>query len=334
MNPTNSLDEKKLIVHIGTPKTGSTSLEKFLYENRDVLKGCGYLYPEEIIRGYGHHDIAYLANGEYPKWAIPQDKTLADLINLLRHEIRKHHEKKIILSSEIFYLLSKPKEVARIIAELGFKLEDTRVIVYLRRQDEVHQSWYNQRVKAQGYTGEIDDSIIDSRDLWDYQKSLEPWRKIFGKKNIKIRLYEKSSLVGNDIRRDFIEVLGIDTENFKYLQKNTNSRLCRDLLEFQRYINSIPISFVNKRKYMHKLIELTNSSKSNQFFSDSPLLTNSQKKELMDSYEQANRYVAREYLDTDEIFSYVINRQPHNINNKTSLSLKKLSYILYWLLMR
>jgi len=37
---------KKAILHIGTEKTGTTSIQLYLYENRARLARQGYLFPE------------------------------------------------------------------------------------------------------------------------------------------------------------------------------------------------------------------------------------------------------------------------------------------------
>ena len=147
MNPKNKI----CFLHIGVPKTGSTALEKFLLHNRDALKKHGWKYPDVSIRGSGHHDLAFLIGGDYPKWATPQDRPLEDIVGELLYKVAECD--RMILSSENFYLYPRPAKTEKILTQAGFPAENVKVIVYVRRQDEILMSWYNQAVKAQGYTG-------------------------------------------------------------------------------------------------------------------------------------------------------------------------------------
>ena len=53
----------KIFVHIGTHKTGTTSIQKFARSNEEKLKMKGFFYPGYSILGkkehYGHHHIAH-----------------------------------------------------------------------------------------------------------------------------------------------------------------------------------------------------------------------------------------------------------------------------------
>src|SRR5690606_33106823 len=42
--------KKKVILHIGLPKTGSTALQQALYQNREELLRQGVLYPAQVHR--------------------------------------------------------------------------------------------------------------------------------------------------------------------------------------------------------------------------------------------------------------------------------------------
>lgn len=50
---------KKLFIHIGPHKTGSTYIQKSLYDNRKILRDNGLYYPEGLIGPqWGHHKLA------------------------------------------------------------------------------------------------------------------------------------------------------------------------------------------------------------------------------------------------------------------------------------
>lgn len=72
------------IVHIGAPKTGSTAIQRFLFEHRAQLPAHGVQYPDINLRGYGHHDLAFMLDGRYPEWATPQDRNLPQFCEELR----------------------------------------------------------------------------------------------------------------------------------------------------------------------------------------------------------------------------------------------------------
>ena len=41
---------KTLYLHIGTPKTATSSIQKFLAQNREVLESKGYVFPKSLHR--------------------------------------------------------------------------------------------------------------------------------------------------------------------------------------------------------------------------------------------------------------------------------------------
>jgi hypothetical protein len=139
---------KKCYLHIGAPKTGSTALQYFLYENRRKLAEHGWIYPDVSLRGFGHHDIALLLDGGYPEWALPQERSLSELIEELRKSIADCSQ--VILSSENFYLFPHPQQVAenRVAGEVTHPrlshhpacVLRTKAVSYGRRYAD-HLSW-------------------------------------------------------------------------------------------------------------------------------------------------------------------------------------------------
>ena len=326
------MKNKSCLLHIGAPKTGSTALQKFLFCNREALKNLGWDYPDVSLRGFGHHDLAFLIAGGYPEWALPQERTLKDLLVDLKLSVAERL--KIVMSSENFYLLPNPQGAARMLTEVDFPPGNVKVIVYIRRQDNVHISWYNQVVKAQGYTGTIDECIIENHELWDYAARLDTWSEVFGHENLIVRPYQTDDLAEGDIRRDFIRLAGLPMEVFDWQEESINTRINRDVLEFQRLVNQLPLTPPEKRRFHKELMALTAATETMGLFDDSPLLTSAQRSKILSDYADSNARVARVYLGREQLFD---EHQPVDSLQKkgnSGLSVEKLSYILGWLLVR
>jgi hypothetical protein len=323
---------KSCLLHIGAPKTGSTALQKFLACNRDALTRLGWEYPDVSLRGFGHHDLAFLVGGGYPEWALPQERTYDELLRDLTSSVAERP--RIIMSSENFYLFPNPQGVARMLGQAKFPHETVKVVVYVRRQDDALVSWYNQVVKAQGYTGTIDDCIAENRELWDYAPRLEAWSEVFGRDNLIVRPYQTKDLVEGDILRDFLQLTGLSPEAFDYPEETVNTRINGDVLEFQRLVNRLPLAAPEKRRFHKELMALTSATESMGLFEDSPLLTVTQRREILSTYADPNSRVARTYLGRERLFDETMPADPMQVEIGKGLTPEKITYILGWILAR
>lgn len=43
------MNRRRLVIHPGMPKTGTSALQRFLWENRDTLSRNGWVYPDHVI---------------------------------------------------------------------------------------------------------------------------------------------------------------------------------------------------------------------------------------------------------------------------------------------
>ncbi|BBO73752.1 hypothetical protein DSCW_11690 [Desulfosarcina widdelii] len=322
---------KICILHIGGPKTGSTSLQKFLFKNRANLNREGWAYPDVNIRGYGHHDLAFLLGGGYPQWASKLTLSLEDISRSLVDCLKT--KSRVIISSENFYLLPDPERLAGLIDMAGFSPGSIKVVVYIRRQDEAHVSWYNQAVKAQGYTGTILESVDENRLLWNYAARLDDWAKVFGHAHLIVRPYQDGDLAGGDTRHDFLQIVGLSPEKFEWTAEPVNTRINRDLLEFQRILNGLPVSTEKKRLFHKKFIELSRLTEGTELFSQAPLMTEKQRYEVFCSYEASNSRVASKYLGRDVLFKFKPDpcKDDHGYDG---LKIEKIAAIIGWLLIQ
>lgn len=131
-------DQKTVYLHLGQHKTGTTSIQNFLWGNRAELLKAGYDIPDTGVEGGAHHALCYALLGL-------KGRTDAEaLITALDQEIRQSDCPNIILSSEEFERLGLPM-VSLLIRKLS--AHTLRPILYLRRQDGYLLSDYGQQIK-------------------------------------------------------------------------------------------------------------------------------------------------------------------------------------------
>ena len=180
----------KAILHIGTMKTGTTSIQKALSSNTDVLSRHGYNYLGPPMR---HSTI------------------LAPAIAALPHKDRD-----LIISDEGLWHFADSKRSDT--AKLAKILEhyDVNVLIYLRRPDSFLNSWFQQGLKSG--TGSLTMSqFLASAFVQSglrFQHLIAQFEAVFGKDSIILRPYEKSQLAQEDAVLDFLETLGLPVNEF------------------------------------------------------------------------------------------------------------------------
>lgn len=182
---------RKIFIHIGAHKTGTTSLQNFFHNNRDKLLAQGVLYPESCHFLYAQHRLAFAAKGmsDPAKGDIPG---LDIELQALRNEIENSSAPVTIVSSEEFFTMNGPA-IEKIAAGLaGFTVE---IVAVIRRPDELFCSIFNQMQKDPRnvfkvhYSRFLHNPISLSGDL-EFDASLERWASVFGREHVLVDCYE------------------------------------------------------------------------------------------------------------------------------------------------
>ena len=278
---------KKIFLHIGLHKTGSSSLQAFLYKNADKLRDYGYLYPKMGIpfKGEAHHNLAWLLKNETHR-ADFNFGTWSEF----HKEIETTNLDNIIISSEDF----EPGK--RIIDSLKLELKfyEVKIIAYIRRQDLRLESQYIQHIKQGLDCENIFSFCKKQRRNSDYYKLLKLWEQAFGLNNLIVRPLEKAQI--SNICQDFLKILGVN--NFKYFDKtkNKNTRPGSKTLEALKFVSKVYKKELHqeKKKYLNIIAYYTQKHwyEENNY----RLLSYSESSKILKWYEQSNQAVAREYL--------------------------------------
>lgn len=208
------------IVHIGAQKTGSKAIQEFLVHEPHRIKGRTFCFPRSGRAGSWHCPIhEELVNGqsELLQAAIQEGiESLADLA---------------ILSCEGLYTLTEPK-----IEKFHMLLGTARIILFIRRQDQLANSMYNQHFKAHrvGYDRIVDfeSSILDYNPDYDHMKTLQKWGAVFGNENLLPIIYDK----GKNSIEQFLHSIGLSADFNNYEFQNPNPALDSKALSIFRAV--------------------------------------------------------------------------------------------------
>ncbi|WP_306251230.1 hypothetical protein [Parvularcula sp. IMCC14364] len=217
---------KNLYLHVGTPKTGTSTIQWFLYRNREVLAKHGILYPALSDKTPGHHYIANNYRTHPLAWVepIPRGKVMRKIGRAMDEAPDLHS---LCLSSEAFWGCRKKLRKFR----EDFSDYDIRVIVLLRRQDDFMNALYRQDVKAGGSTGAADAYIRARLKRLDYLDKLTLMAEIFGRENITVIPFEPSTWQ-NGLEDMLLNIMSIkDSSDFRILRQK-NISLCNIAIRY------------------------------------------------------------------------------------------------------
>ncbi|MHC5074604.1 MAG: hypothetical protein ACYTFE_07245, partial [Planctomycetota bacterium] len=288
---------KELYIHIGMPKTATTALQQFFAYNKDLLCKKGISFPvlsntavhDLFQTGRAHHRLGWafeLEQGDSNWWF---DKDVKDHRKEWKFLLKQFNTKKNIISTETFWGLHK--EHIQVLRELTSDF-DVKIIAYLRRQDSLDESWYNELVKIGIVQSSFNDNFVTIPN-----KNIITWVDVFNKKIFLIRPFEKQQFYKRSIFADFMHhVFNMEiSEDFILPKRIANIRLHRVVLEYKRLLNCLSNNR-RQEKELIKAIRKTSQWLKKQGVNDYTVLSPQQKLDIVYSNRSFYEKIAREYL--------------------------------------
>jgi len=306
---------KKLYIHIGWHKTGSSSIQDFLLKNRQKLIDLEKTYyPKEGMLICAHHPIVWaFQNKKISPWGaveIPPEGPERFIKDIHEAATLNNYET-IILSSEEFCVLNKTQ-----IDHLRIALErsnfDVKIIAYIRRQDQLIESAYNMGVKWWGsrITKTFSEYVAAHTPFISYTAILKNWVDVFGINNVIIRPFSHDKLEKGDVRIDFCNTINVDWGALDITDGKLNDSLASQTLEFLRVLNNTDMSRDENIRIVAKLFEYEEC----QNLPKCILFTPEERIAFMESLNEPNKALVKFTNDLD--FLFLPNEKPPERNLK------------------
>jgi hypothetical protein len=325
-----------LVLHIGSGKTGTSSIQHLLSKSRERLAELGSLFPRSP--GLGRHvqlglfirpdtELGKLINWHKQGIASPADFR-EDFQTRLFEEINNSGLTRVLFSDEALYgaSLDALKRLRAFTDEIA---RSVRVVVYLRRQDDHVCSRYQQVVKT-GETRRLAERLneVNFKKTYDYHDRLETWRRLVEPSEFVVRPFETERFVDGSLYQDFFEAAGLEARADELeIEGPLNESLDAEAVELLRILNIYRVEhegatagLIDNRKMVTRLAKSATG----------PTLTlpDSVLDAFMDSWAESNRAVAREFLGDETGQLFRAPRKTHHTTTEQRLDPARLDHFI------
>lgn len=236
--------KKRLVIHTGFHKSGTTALQESLAENRKSLKEEGVLYPS--IGTKSHHRAAWSINEKVWGWKKRGGERVSPKVweNLVKR-INNSAEETVIISSEFFSELDGEK--IRKISE-DVKGREIEILFTLRPLVKLLPSSYQQylkygmKIKYEEWLHEVFNNREKTKvspSFWkrhEHSKVIARWVDIFGANKVTV-------LIADEAKPEFLfqevnNLLGLPKETLVAAKKGSNRSLTIEEIALLLEINN------------------------------------------------------------------------------------------------
>jgi hypothetical protein len=246
----------KAVVHVGMPKTGTTSIQEWLLANAGALAQAGIAYDPMPVPGLpqvtSQLEIGF-CQFERCGELIPDDATRANyqLDQPGRQaELARQYEEVFaaavararqagchtfaISSEHLGAWCWKPHHAQALDGWLAQFFAERRYVIYIRRQEDWLLSLYSQHVKNGGT--ETLQEFIAAYGKTHFLLKARVFAEAVGRENLMLRLMDRDAMKDGDLYADFAETLGVDASDFARPDVQ-NPSLSMQTAEFLRLMN-------------------------------------------------------------------------------------------------
>lgn len=301
-----------LYLHVGLPKTGTTTIQYFLGHNREVLEAHGVCFPDLELQFFR---VNPYRNGRFLSVAYVDEsgkktksRPHADYESILDKlgKCAKHYNKLVLSDESIWsYRAGQPVFWQNLKDDLAERNIDLHFVVYVRRQDSFVQSLYREKIKR----SDIDQTFHEYLD-WlkkhkyplDYATYMDMLSAILPKENIHIRVFERGQFQGEEhtLLSDFLEVIGLSLKDGFEVLPDENMSVDGTYLKMQYYLNTLSEAPHLSPALRKSFFDVQTQNSFVQNIAPTTLFNEGEQVAFLESFAESNKRLAKQYLGRED----------------------------------
>ena len=304
--------DKKIIVHIGALKTGSTAIQTFCHSNFDNLKKQGIYYPD------------FKRDKRFRRSALESDRTANGTL-LCRRYFSKNQLKKILAKFESdpdchTLLFSEELLFLSIYRGTSFHPEaiellqkyNTHIVVFLRKTTEYYTGTWQESVRATNCN-----SLQNHIHNYNYNDCLEylyHLRQEFGHQRVHLELYNEPNPETYNSIAVMFKYLHYESHETESEKIRINSAVARDYLESLRMMNSV-LGCKLPQEYK-QYIPIYSKHTVHESLSDKEIKT------IIDKNTSIEKKIAQDFFNREKLFEnpypehYLVKRKAYRFHDR------------------
>jgi hypothetical protein len=285
--------KRTLYLHIGSHRTATTSIQKFLLDNFDGMLAQGCLLPYRT----GRHNALM---GKIFSGRRDVDEVCADFNQIADDKDTDIHQ--LVVSDED---ISMRRDLTPL---KGFTDHfDVKIIFSIRRQDLWLESWYFQNIKWQ-WNPELChltfDEFLQKRSQFHwihYNAYVTHLEEVFGRENILLSVFEKEQQPDGPVNA-FCDFIGLGELAKTQSMPHVNASMSAAMVEFVRHLPLDEFEPPIREIFRSALSKVDEHKLGHTGKQSERLLPYTQREQILAEYAEGNVALAQRYFSRDTLF--------------------------------